>query len=185
MEKKHLKHTSSMSFRHAIQGFVLDGKVVGIELKRQTIRKLPKKEKEYEKEFLDDLKQQNYDETKSISYNWLKETFNITHPNKGISSKNALRIARFFSFYLNISIGREVYRRRKTILFWLDNNLDLISELLKKHEVKINLDGALIPLKPPQDFDCNQNAPSAASEEIYFSGPLMDFDLEEGYYEIE
>ena len=88
-------------------------------------------EKKFEDQYTTIIKKTNFNIGDSISNKWLCGIFGRTKA-KYIEAKS---IAMFFGAILNEIPTREVYRRLSTLLFWLDQKIDMINDICKMYEI--------------------------------------------------
>ena len=79
-------------------------------------------EAEFERKFLKEIEDSNFDPDNCPANTWILSIFGI----KKVSHSLIASVIKFFSLLLKIPIQREVYRRKKSCLYWLKNNLDEI-----------------------------------------------------------
>ena len=117
-------------------------------------RKRPRKhtnmnETEFEGKFLHEIKQSGFAPKQSRTISWLNSITGFKHTNNHIIRTLTL----LFAHYLGEPAGREVYRRRKCSVYWLEHKLDLIRDFLTHHKCTLIMNSKTINLTPPEVDD--------------------------------
>jgi hypothetical protein len=107
-------------------------------------------EEKFEKEFIEKMKAEGFKENNSAAIRWFRSIF----PEVNIKHEKVRGLAEFFAFKLGARLGREIYRRRACLLYWIQERLEEISKLLSANTMFVCCDNKLYQMVPPF-----QNAP--------------------------
>ena len=102
-------------------------------------------ENNFENKYRAMIKQTGFNIGESISNKWLCDIFSKSK-SKYIEAKS---IAMFFGALINDLPTREVYRRLSTLLFWLDQKIDMINDICKMYEIKVQISKKVVKIPPP------------------------------------
>ena len=95
------------------------------------------------------LPELQFDDTRSTSFRWLSY---VLQDNR-IRINNIKSILMFLSHELNINVDREYYRRRKSAIYWMEQHLDAIINLLDTSSYTVTLSNGLeCPLVFPNNL---------------------------------
>ena len=119
-----------------------------IEFGRAKRRVLKKYELEHEKLFLKSMDRSGFRKETSKSLKWLSKVFNSGKPSHG-----AVRaVAEVFSNLLDERLEREVYRRKETLLYWINDNIEKIAKICQQKKIfAISDDKKVYEFMPPND----------------------------------
>ena len=118
--------------------------------RRLTARQLPGTEKEVENNLLATLRSVNFNYEKSPLYLWLRQVTHSCMPGGSINTQLLSLIAKFFANQLKLELGREFYRRRSTLVFWLEIHSQEIINFISQNSVFIEIDQLVYPFFVPQ-----------------------------------
>lgn len=102
-------------------------------------------EKEYEKQFIRKMKLEGFEEKKCMALKWFRKVF----PEANIKHEKLRGLAEFFAFKLGVRLGREIYRRRACLLYWFEERLEAISNLLSTSTMLVSCDSQIYKVGPP------------------------------------
>lgn len=94
-------------------------------------RKLRGSEIQLENQYLKKIERSNFDQNNSNANLWISKIFGVPKPNRGLINS----VAMFFAILSNQILPREVYRRRKCCLYWINNNFAKFNEECKKKKI--------------------------------------------------
>ena len=94
-------------------------------------RKLKGTEVQLENQYLKKIEKSKFDQNNSKSNAWISRTFGVAKPNRTLINS----VAMFFAILSKQILPREVYRRRKCCLYWMDNNFAKFSEECRKKTI--------------------------------------------------
>ena len=100
---------------------------------RASPRRTGMSEKAFESQYLDLMNTRGFVESRSTANRWLRSIF----PEPKVNHKKLHGFCEFLSSKLNICLGRESYRRRVCLVFWLEEHLQAISELLSQNHIEV------------------------------------------------
>ena len=103
-------------------------------------------ENQVEKMYLDKMKAEGFNENSSQSVKWLRSIF----PEVNVKQEKVRGLAEFFAFKLGTRLGREIYRRRASLLYWMQEKLGDIADLLSANTMTVCCDNKLYNMVPPQ-----------------------------------
>ena len=154
-------------------------KGIPIGIERSCKRCLTSDEKNEEKLFIERLDDIGFIEKRSKSWKWIANTLSVNSP----SFIDTRSITKFISFFLKLELNREVYRRRRCCMYWLDQHIDEISSIFDKHELSIDYKGNMIKVDRPtekkeSDETINLNTEvKLISNEFDIDSNLADFEF--------
>lgn len=96
-------------------------------------------QQEFEKLFLMDVRKNHENPLSSPAWQYLIHKFGPT-----ISIKNLKSLATIISDELQIPLHREMYRRKETIIYWLNENFDQIKPFIDKNIIIQDQHGQII-----------------------------------------
>ena len=101
-----------------------------------------------ENEIVEIIEKLFYGVEQSKSYKWLNTALHLDE-RKGISSKLASVIVKFLASQINLDLGREYYRRRKSLMYWLDIHTEEVNKFLTENTIHVVFAGNKYLLYPP------------------------------------
>lgn len=108
--------------------------------RRAQPRKLNKKEKEFEKEYLERNNLTRYNSYSIKARRFLETIF----PKGFMNWKNIKSLATFISLMMSISYPREVYRRMNCTLHWIEQHYKEINEFFSQQKIEIEFDNNVV-----------------------------------------
>ena len=114
------------------------GKPVFPDSQRQKRRIIENYEDTLERQFLAEVNKDDFKPDYSSPYVWLCALFNST----AIPSDVCRSFAFFFSKLIKVPLPRECYRRKKCVIYWLQQNFIKITEFVQKNEIFISMNSA-------------------------------------------
>lgn len=102
-------------------------------------------EDKFEKQFLEKMKTEGFKENDNQALKWLRSIF----PEVNVKHEKVKGLAEFFAFKLGMRLGREIYRRRSCLLYWMQERLSDISKLLSTNTMTVCCNGKLYKMVPP------------------------------------
>ena len=114
-------------------------------IKRASPRSLEGTEKDVERLFLEEIKNSNFIEKECFAYKWVTSIC----PMKNINKEIFLAISEIIAFLIDARIPREVYRRRQSLIFWLERHIGDAVEVFSKNNVVLYWDNKCFKLTPP------------------------------------
>ena len=151
---KNYKKIFVLHSKKMLKGFLLNGDLLKCN-ERTCKPELPKThvgqkktgipECEQENKLLEKLKKVSFDEAGSISYNWLKQMFGENN----IRYEKVRGICEILAFLLNEKLTREIYRRRISCIYWMEQNLNEIAETLRANTLIALSEGKVVHFSPP------------------------------------
>lgn len=123
-------------------------KGIPVGLVRNCKRCLMKNEIEEEKMLLEKLDDIRFIERRSKSWKWIASTLNVVNP----SFIDTRSITKFMSYILKIGLNREVYRRRRCCMYWLDMHYNEIITIFNNNEISIDYNDKRIMFANPNEI---------------------------------
>ena len=145
-------------------------KGIPLNIERNCKRCLTANEIKEEKDYIDKLDDIGFIEKRSKSWKWIANTLNVCSP----SFFDTRSITKFISFFLKIGLNREVYRRRRCCMYWLDQHFDEITNIFDKHEISIDYNGNMIKVPCP----VNNKETASVSQSIKLEAIDNDFAVD-------
>ena len=99
----------------------------------------------YENHFLQELSKKEFSPEKAVSSAWLSSLFS----HEGLKHDIVSPFCKLFSILLNISFTREIYRRKKCCIYWLEQNLPAIRNFLLENTIECVYNDTVIKITPP------------------------------------
>ena len=116
------------------------------EKKKATPRKDAGKEDELENALVRKLKIINFEVKNTEIYSWLK---NIYH-GMCVSKEKSLVIAELVCHFCDLIITREFYRRKETVIYWLQQHFDDVYHVFSNYPTVLYWSGKSTVIQPPQ-----------------------------------
>ena len=108
---------------------------------------------EEEKQVLERVKNDQFNELNSISYNWLKQLFSESN----IRYEKVRAICEILAYLLNEKLTREIYRRRISCVYWMEQNIQKIYAVLRANTLIALSEGKVVNILPPDMSSKNKN----------------------------
>lgn len=102
-------------------------------------------EDEFERQLIVKMKDEGFKHRKCSVLQWLKSIF----PENVIRHEKIRGFAAFIAYKLNDRLGRETYRRRSCILYWLQERIEEIHKLLSTNTMYVCCNDFLFKITPP------------------------------------
>ena len=102
-------------------------------------------EKEVEKQFISKMKSEGFKENKCTALDWFRQVF----PETNIKHEKLRGLAEFFAYKFGERLGREIYRRRACLMYWFQEKLEEISNLLYTNTMFVSCENRLYMVTPP------------------------------------
>ena len=123
-----------------------------------------------EKKYIDKMKDLNFNVDQSIANLWLTSIF----PESPLKHNTITSVAKVFSLLLKRIFPREAYRRRKSCIFWLEENIADIMALCSENKISIIYGNNRLSIDPP-NF-CLQNNYRKVSNVMNFTSPPPQYN---------
>ena len=108
-----------------------DEKGAPINNERMRRRDLKERESVHEKLYLKKINYSRFDEQKSKASKWISFTMETGKPSHAL----ARSFAKLFSKLMGENLPREIYRRKRCCLLWIEGNIEKINEICKRKEI--------------------------------------------------
>ena len=115
-------------------------------------------EKEVEDRHVNSVRSSGFNEERSLPYIWLCRLFKVTN----VKLSTSASIVRFIGSLIEITVPREVYRRRPCIFYWMTEHIVTICNYLKENVVQIVFNEEAITFSP-EYLQENISAPPSLS----------------------
>ena len=102
-------------------------------------------EDQLEKNYIEKMKSVGFNINESQTTKWLRSIF----PEMNVRHEKVRGLAEFFAYKLGMRLGREIYRRRACLLYWIEERLSNISNLLATNTMSVCCNGTLYQMVPP------------------------------------
>lgn len=118
---------------------------IQLQRKRASPRNEGFTENEVESNLIKKMNGSGFDDEKCESYQMLQTIF----VNEKVTKEKALAIADLIAFLNNIRIPREYYRRKETVVFWLQEHFELMVKTFMNNPTTITFNEKTTKIIPP------------------------------------
>ena len=147
---------------------------IQLQRKRASPRNEGFTENEVESNLIKKMNGSGFDDEKCESYQMLQTIF----VNEKVTKEKALAIADLIAFLNNIRIPREYYRRRETVVFWLQEHWEETLNVFSNYPTTVTYKGKtrriILPMAD-KGQQCDQHSTTQESQEVFQNFTGNDF----------